>query len=288
MVRPCLPLAGIGICTSVLAPPCQMMRIWQVRPLPLPSPAFRGGDDDLGDDRADEFLALGVGGGRGLEDGPQVGAGGGDPGGLLVGEGDGPAGALGGELVFRGAHGRELVFQDGLEGPCHQPVFRLDVVVLAQRPAGFVTGAFGGAFEHGQVLAVLGLGVGHGLDGGGQGGRGERGQQLVQDRFVQPPSADPLAGPGAVHLVRPSAPVGGAAAGVVGDLHEPPAPAAAQQALQPGRAFPRGPAGAAGGLRASWRPAWRCWRRRCPGRCSRDDGRGSSRPTGRGAAAAAG
>jgi hypothetical protein len=33
------------------------------------------GDGDLGDDRADEFLALHIGGGRGLEDGSQVGAG---------------------------------------------------------------------------------------------------------------------------------------------------------------------------------------------------------------------
>ena len=63
---------------------------------------------------------------------------------------------------------------------------------------------------------------------------------------MQPSAADPLAGPGAVHLVRASAPVGGAAAGVVGDLHEPPAPAAAQQALQPGRALARGAAGPAG------------------------------------------
>ena len=50
------------------------------------------GDGDLGDDGADEFLALGVGGGRGLGDGPQVGSGGGDPGGFLLDEGDGPAG----------------------------------------------------------------------------------------------------------------------------------------------------------------------------------------------------
>src|ERR1039458_9291030 len=100
------------------------------------------GDGDLGDDRADEFLALGVGGGRGLEDGPQVGSGGGDPGGFLLGEGDGPAGLLGGELVFRGAHGRELVFQGGLDGPGDQPVLRLHVVVLAEYPAGFVTGPF--------------------------------------------------------------------------------------------------------------------------------------------------
>src|ERR1039457_833342 len=63
------------------------------------------GDGDLGDDRADEFLALGAGGGRGLEDGPQVGSGAGDPGGFLLGEGDGPAALLGGELVLRGAHG---------------------------------------------------------------------------------------------------------------------------------------------------------------------------------------
>ena len=200
------------------------------------------GDGDLGDDRADEFLALGVGGGRGLEDGPQVGSGGGDPGGFLLGEGDGPAGPLGGELVFCGAHGRELVFQDGLQGPGHQPVLRFDAVVLAVRPAGFETDPFQCAFEHGQVLAELGFGVGHGLDGGGQAGGGERGQQLGQHRLVQPPAADPLAGPGAVHLVRASAPVGGAAAGVVVDLHQPPAPAAAQQALEPGRAFARGAA----------------------------------------------
>ena len=204
------------------------------------------GDGDLGDDRADEFLALGVGGGRGLEDGPQVGSGGGDPGGFLLGEGDGPAGLLGGELVFRGAHGRELVFQDGLQGPGDQPVLRLDVVVLAQRPAGFETGPFQRAFEHGQVLAEPGFGVGHGLDGGGQAGGGERGQQLGQHRLVQPPAADPLAGRRAVHLVGASAPVGGAAAGVVVDLHEPSAPAAAQPALQPGCALPRGAAGPAG------------------------------------------
>ena len=205
------------------------------------------GDGDLGDDRADEFLALGVGGGRGVEDGPQVGSGGGDPGGFLLGEGDGPAGLLGGELVFGGAHGRELVFQDGLQGPGDQPVLRFDVVVLAVRPAGFETGPFQCAFEHGQVLAEPGFGVGHGLDGGGQAGGGERGQQFGQYRLVQPPASDSLAGPRAVHLVRASAPVGGAAAGVVVDLHEPSAPAAAQQALQPGRAFPRGAAGPAAG-----------------------------------------
>ena len=219
-----------------------MMRIWQVRPLPSPSAVSPAVATISVMAARMSSLRWAVGGGRGFEDGPQVGAGGGDPGGFFLGEGDGPAGALGRELVFRGAHGRELVFQDGLEGPCHQPVFRLDVVVLAQRPAGLVTGAFGGAFEHGQVLAVLGLGAGQGLDGRGQGSRGEHGQQLLQHRFVQPPAADPLAGPGTIHLVRPAAPVGRAAAGVVGDLHQPPAPAAAQQALQPGRAFPRGPA----------------------------------------------
>jgi hypothetical protein len=84
------------------------------------------GDGDLGDDGADEFFALGVGGGRGLEDGPKVGSGGGDPGGFFLGEGDGPAGLLGGELAFRGADGRELVFQDGLQGPGDEPVLRLD------------------------------------------------------------------------------------------------------------------------------------------------------------------
>jgi hypothetical protein len=144
------------------------------------------GDGDLGDDGADEFFALGVGGGRGLEDGPKVGSGGGDPGGFFLGEGDGPAGLLGGELAFRGADGRELVFQDGLQGPGDEPVLRLDVVVLAVRPAGFEPCPFQRAFEDGQVLAELGFGVGHGLDGGGQAGGGERGQQFGQHRLVQP------------------------------------------------------------------------------------------------------
>ena len=247
VVRPCLPLAGIGICAWVLAPPCQMMRIWQVRPPSSPGfpavatisvmtarmsslrwawvvawaskTAFRSAPAAL--IQAVSWLVR-VTGWRARWAASWL-----------------SAARAAASLSSRAAS--RVRATSRFSGS--------NVVVLAQRPVCFVAGAFGGAFEHGQVLAVLGAGVGQGLDGGGQGSRGEHGQQLVQDRFVQPPSADPLAGPGAVHLVRPAAPVGGAAAGGVGDLHEPPAPPAPQQALQPGRAFPRGPARAAGGAR---------------------------------------
>ena len=134
---------------------------------PFPVAAGRAdGDDDLGDDGAEQLLALHVGGGRRVEYCPQVGAGGGDPGGFLLGQGDGPAGLLGRELVAGDPGGVEPGLQGGLQGPGDQPVLRLHVVVLASRPAGFEAGALGGALKDRQVLAVAGLGVPQCLDGG--------------------------------------------------------------------------------------------------------------------------
>ena len=126
---------------------------------PFPAAAGRAdGDDDLGDEGAEQLLALHVAGGRRVEHRSQVRAGGGDPGGFLLGQGDRAAGLLGGELAGGGPRGGEPGLQGGLQGPGDQPVLRLHVVVLAPCPVGFEAGAFGGALEHRQVLAVAGLG----------------------------------------------------------------------------------------------------------------------------------
>ena len=85
-----------------------------------PFPAAAGladGDDDLGDDGAEQLLALHVAGGRRGEHRPQVRAGRGDPGGFLLGQGDRAAGLLGGELAAGCPHGGEPGFQGGLQGP---------------------------------------------------------------------------------------------------------------------------------------------------------------------------
>ena len=155
MVRPCLPLAGIGICS--LGAGAALPDDADLAGPPLPSsPGFPAvATISVMTARMSSLRWAWVVAGASktaLRSAPAA---------VIqavswLGEGDGLAGALGGELVVRGARGCELVFQGGLQGPCHQPVFRLDVVVLAQGPAGFVAGAFGGAFEHGQVLAVPG------------------------------------------------------------------------------------------------------------------------------------
>ena len=66
---------------------------------------------DLVDHRADELFAFAQRGGGGIEDRPDVGAGGGDPGQFLFGQRDRAAGALGGQVVLGGAHRRELCLQ---------------------------------------------------------------------------------------------------------------------------------------------------------------------------------
>ena len=141
--------------------------------------------------------------------------------------------------------GGEPGLQGGLQGPGDQPVLRLHVVVLASRPVGFEAGALGGALEDRQVLAVAGLGVPQCLDGGRQGGGLERGEDRLQHWLLQPAARDLLAGLRAVHLLGAPAPVSRDAVAVV-DLHEPPAPAAPHQALEPGPAFPRSAAAVTG------------------------------------------
>ena len=127
-----------------------------------------------------------------------------------------------------------------------QPVLRLDVVVLAQRPAGFERARSSARSNTARFwrnwASVSDMAWTVAARQAGASAASSSASTVSCSR--RPPIRWQVLAP--YIWLRASAPVGGAAAGVVGDLHEPPAPAAAQQALQPGRAFPRGAAGAAG------------------------------------------
>ncbi|HEX7426906.1 MAG TPA: hypothetical protein VF328_08070, partial [Mycobacterium sp.] len=112
--------------------------------------AFFGahGDGDFVDHCADELFAFPQCGGGGVEHRPHVRAGGGDPGQFLFGQRHRAPGALGGQVVLRGADRGQLGFQRGLQCPCHQTVLRFDVVELTLRAVGFVAGPFGRQLEH--------------------------------------------------------------------------------------------------------------------------------------------
>jgi hypothetical protein len=140
VTRLCCPVLASGTVSSVLAPPCQMIRRSAVRS-PLPPAGLTV--MTISAMTAEQLLALHVGGGRRMEYCPQVGAGGGDPGGFLPGQGDRAAGLRGRELVAGDPGGVEPGLQGGLQGPGNQPVLRLQVVVLAPRPVGFEAGARG-------------------------------------------------------------------------------------------------------------------------------------------------
>ena len=150
------------------------------------APLAMHGDADLGDYRADELFAFAHRGGGCIEDRADVGAGGGDPGQFFFGQRDRAAGALGGQIVLGGTHGGKLCFQSLLQSPCHQTILRLDVVELAQRPVGLVTGAFDRQLEHRQVAPIVGVGLGQGLGGGGQRCGGQHVEHLVEDLVLQP------------------------------------------------------------------------------------------------------
>jgi hypothetical protein len=99
-------------------------------------------------------------------------------------------------------------------------------------------------------LAVLDVGVVQRLGDGRQRGRCQHGEHLVEDPLLESAAAEALAVPFvAIQLRRSSARVAGTVSfrTRVGGLHHPTAPAAADQALQQGGAFPhRAAAGATG------------------------------------------
>ena len=204
------------------------------------------GDADLGDYGADELFAFAHRGGGCIEDRADVGASGRDPGQLFFGQGNRAAGALGGQIVLGGTHGCKLCFQSLLQSPCYQTILRFDVVKLAKRPVGLITSAFDRQLEHRQVATIVGVRLGQGLGGGGQRCGGQHVEHLVEDLVLQPDPAEALAdvlagiellGAG-THIAR------AVARGTrVAGLHDAPAAAAAQQALQQRAAFAHRAAG---------------------------------------------
>ena len=100
------------------------------------------GDGDLVHQRADELLAVGVGGGRCRPQAGDVAGQGGD--GLLLGGGEG-LGAGAGEAVVLLPQlllGGQCGFPVGFQLPHHQAVLRLGQAVAAPRPVGGDRGAF--------------------------------------------------------------------------------------------------------------------------------------------------
>lgn len=197
------------------------------------------GQTDLGDDRAQQLLALDAGGAGCGEDCAHVRAGAAEPGKLGVGERYRAAGLLGGQVVLGPPLRGEFVLERFLQGPGDQTVLRLDGVELAQRAVGFEPVAFHRELEHAQPPTVLGLGLGECLRGGGQRGRLEHREQLVEHGVLQPASADALAARlTGIQLLSAGAQITRTVPFRPGiaDLHDP---TAAQQPLQQRRAFPR-------------------------------------------------
>ena len=114
------------------------------------------GDDDFGDDRAQELLAVAVRGARRVEDLAHVGTGARHPRQFLFGQRGRPAGLLGAQVGLGAAQRAELVLPGTFHGAGDQPVLRLDRVVLAAGAVGLVAGTLDGQLEGGQPGPVLG------------------------------------------------------------------------------------------------------------------------------------
>ena len=152
-----------------------------------------------------------------------------------------------------------------------QPVFRLDVVVLPQRPADLVlrhrsaarskTARFWRNWASVSDMAWT-------VAARQAGASAASSSASTVSCSRRPPTRWQVLAP--YIWLAPSAPVGGAAAGVVADLHAAvrTGRSAEQQALQrQALLFSARRAGplAMHTMAGSWRPAWRCWRRRFPG-----------------------
>ena len=94
------------------------------------------GDDDVGEDRAQQLLAVAVGGGGRVEHLAQVGAGAAAPGDLLLGERVRALGRHLGQVAFGGAHRGQPLFPFALQRAGDLPVLGLAGVELAPRALG--------------------------------------------------------------------------------------------------------------------------------------------------------
>ncbi len=143
------------------------------------------GDDDLIDDRAQQLLAFADRGGRRVKHGADISAGPFDPGRLVSGQRDRAAGLLGGQLGLGSADLAERLFPDAFQSAGHEPVLRLDRVVLAACAVGFVAGALDGQLEGGQPAGVAGVGLSQRRRGGSKRGRGQHSEHLVEHTLLQ-------------------------------------------------------------------------------------------------------
>jgi len=83
----------------------------------------------------------------------------------------------------------QFCLQRLFQGAGDQPVLRLDRVVLAPGPFGFIAGPFDTELECAQVDGVRPFGVAERLRGRGERGRFENGEHLLQYSVLQPPAA---------------------------------------------------------------------------------------------------
>jgi hypothetical protein len=160
------------------------------------------GDDDLGDDRAQQLLALAVAGGGRLEDLAQVGAGAPAPGDLLVGERRRAPRAGRRERLLGAADLGQALLPLALQRARDEPVLGFAGVELATRAVGADTRPL--EFELGRAHARV-MVVGRLLDRAERRldrGRPERFEQRVEHDLLDPAPADALAAVAAVELRR--------------------------------------------------------------------------------------
>jgi len=112
-----------------------------------------GGERDLGDHRAQQQLAVTVGGGGSVEHCPRVSASVSAPGDLFLGQRLRAAGTDRGELLLRAVHVLELLFPLALQRARHQPVLGLAAVELTACGVGVLAGAL--ELQLGRVNATV-------------------------------------------------------------------------------------------------------------------------------------
>ena len=204
-----------------------------------------GGDDHFADQRAQQLLAVAIGGRRGGPQPRQIVRESGERFTLLVAQCDG-AGALElGESAVLALELGERLFQRVFEGASDEPVLRLARVELPARAVGLVLGALDREALAGEPLLVLGLELDDRAGGRRDPGRCDRVQERLGDGLVQPCAAERLArSAGRVKVASADArvPPDLAVRARVRDLHLASAAPAADEPLQQRAAFARGAA----------------------------------------------
>ena len=204
-------------------------------------------DGDVLDQAPDELLAVAVGGGGCGPDAAEVGAEGEQPLPFLVGQRAGLLLLAQSELGFGRGELLQRVLPVALQSARDESVLGLDLAVAALGPLCLVSGAFDlqpPLLQRGVLIGLERLG---GLQRRLHAGWGERGEQRLSDRLVDPAAADPQAPAAAVLDQDPAGAVVArafvAATTVIGQVELAPAAAAHRDPLQQGAALAHGAAG---------------------------------------------